>query len=150
MTERLRRDIFTEIPALERAAEYFFQASRRHGARLCKAWKVSRNAPCMQTWMAAGALLQALHLTCYQVVVAWLVPCQPVAFLYSPTPACCSLLTDRMTHPAMHRITAACRRALRASGCAPPCCCSCRQRSRLRHQALRCGMVQAWVLLRIA
>ncbi|KAI7838536.1 hypothetical protein COHA_007679 [Chlorella ohadii] len=26
VTERLRRDIFTEIPALERAAEYFFQA----------------------------------------------------------------------------------------------------------------------------
>lgn len=25
VTERLRRDIFTEIPALERAAEYFFQ-----------------------------------------------------------------------------------------------------------------------------
>lgn len=31
VTERLRRDIFTEIPALERAAEYFFQARQRQG-----------------------------------------------------------------------------------------------------------------------
>lgn len=33
MTERLRRDIFTEIPALERAAEYFFRAGAE-GKRL--------------------------------------------------------------------------------------------------------------------
>lgn len=33
VTERLRRDIFTEIPALERAAEYFFQAGAE-GKRL--------------------------------------------------------------------------------------------------------------------
>ena len=33
VTERLRRDIFTEIPALERAAEYFFRAGAE-GKRL--------------------------------------------------------------------------------------------------------------------
>ena len=33
VTERLRRDIFTEIPALERAAEYFFQARCRSCCR---------------------------------------------------------------------------------------------------------------------
>ena len=111
VTERLRRDIFTEIPALERAAEYFFQARQWQGEG-------------SSVDSLGGCTGQGVHVSASSVHAVQCMhgSAQPSWGRHSPLrslPAGSCLCS-----PAGFSLCpAACRRAQRASGCAPPCCC---------------------------